>query len=370
MRILFISHSFEIGGVEKLIQDLSDELKKRGHKTKRVALFVKGSLYSEQDSKCLAPFIFDIGFIRRIKPIFYPLFFLFSPVILWRLRREIIAFKPDVLHLNMWGADIFGSVIGKELKIRMVSTQHDEVRINFILRWLKIYALKHVDVIVAISGSIKCFVVDYFKADTKKIDVIYNGVNLDKFINCRKKNEKWVPVFGSVGRLARIKGHIFVLEALKILRNEGFNALRFIFVGGGVEENRMRDFIKNNDLRDIEITGETNNITAYLSKIDVFILPSLSEGLGIVLIEALAAGKLIVATNTGGVQEIVKDGETGILIPPGDPESLARVIKSILLDRQKAIEFKNKATAFFDDKMSESFDFQTMVKNYEVLYDI
>ena len=127
--------------MEKLIADLSGELQRRGHETRRIALFVKGSLYNKRDSKCIAPLIFDVGFIRKIKLLFYLLFFLISPVILWRLRKEVLSFKPDVLHLNMWGADIFGSIIGKSLRIRMVSTQHDEVRIGFVLRILKARAL-------------------------------------------------------------------------------------------------------------------------------------------------------------------------------------------------------------------------------------
>lgn len=368
MRILFISHSFEMGGVEKLIADLSSELKKRGHETRRIALFVKGSLYNERDSKCLAPLIFDVEFVRRIKFLFYPIFLILSPIILWRLRKEIVAFKPDVLHLNMWGADIFGSIVGKSLGIRMVSTQHDEVKIGLFLRLLKSISLKKINVVVAISRSVNNFLIAYFGVPRKKIHCIYNSVNLDKFKKCRKSDNDWGPIIGSVGRLAKIKGHMFMLSAIKELKDIGIEIPKVIFVGGGAEEKAMEEFITSNGLQNIIITGEVPNVTDYLQKMDVFILPSLSEGLSIALIEALAAGKLIIATDVGGVRDIILDDKIGIIIPPADPTTLADKLMNIIKDKDKYLEFRRKAAELADNGVLKRFDLREMVSAYEEVY--
>lgn len=368
MRILFVSHSFEMGGVEKLVADLSRELQKRGHETRRIALFVKGSLYDKGDSKCIAPLIFDVGFIRKIKLLFYPLFFLISPVILWRLRKEVLSFKPDVLHLNMWGADIFGSVIGKSLRIRMVSTQHDEVRIGFVLRTLKAKALKKMDVVVAISEAVESFLTSYFDVPKNKIRRIYNSVNLDKFKRLRKPDVEWGPVVGSVGRLTKIKGHIFILEAVNLLKKQGLEIPKIFLVGGGAEEEVLKNFIEINKLKNVVITGEVSDISGYLKEMDVFILPSISEGLGIVLIEALAAGKLIIASDVGGVGEIVEDGKTGILVPPANPDALADKLKGVLLRKEEWLSFRRNAVELADRGILKKFDFQEMVSAYEEVY--
>jgi len=200
-------------------------------------------------------------------------------------------------------------------RIRIISIQHDIVKINPIITYFKIRALKHVEKVIAISYTVKDFLIKYFKVSENKIEIIYNGIDYDKFLAGQKENTNQPLVFGTIARLDKIKGHIHVLEALKILKQQNITP-KYIIVGSGPEENILHTFVKENNLTNVQFIKEVLDVVPLLKEIDVFIFPSLSEGLGIAVIEALIAKKLIIASDIGAMQELIKNNETGLLIDP------------------------------------------------------
>jgi glycosyltransferase involved in cell wall biosynthesis len=251
----------------------------------------------------------------------------------------------------------------------MVSIQHDMVKKGSIIRWFKINAFKKSDKVIAISNDVKEFLIEYFEVTDSKIEVIYNGVDFEKFLSFQKTNDNWKPVFGIIARLDRIKGHIYILEAFKKLKNEGIKLPKCIFVGDGVERKNLEEFAIKNELSNVEFTGEILNIAEYLKQIDVFLFPSLSEGLGIAILEALVAKTLVIASNVGGIKELIKDKETGILVKPANADDLYKAIKWVLENKEEAIKLREKSFEWIN-KNRQLFNIKEVAQKYSEVFNL
>jgi glycosyltransferase involved in cell wall biosynthesis len=152
------------------------------------------------------------------------------------------------------------------------------------------------------------------------------------------------PTVVTVGHLNAIKGHSYLLDAAALMRDRG---LQVLFVGDRVDEtvaSRLEAQILQKGLRDrVRLVGGTEDIEPFLSAADAFVLPSLKEGMPTALLEAMAAGLPVVSTNVGGVSEAIEDGVSGLLAPPGDPESLARQIARMLDDPAASARMAQRA---------------------------
>jgi glycosyltransferase involved in cell wall biosynthesis len=172
------------------------------------------------------------------------------------------------------------------------------------------------------------------------------------------------PVVGAVSRLHRQKGIIHLLRAAPdILRRRP--EARIVIVGGGPLERDMRRFAASAGLdRHVLILGERPDARDLLSLFDVFVLPSLWEGLPLVLIEAASLGKPIVASAIDGVREVLRDGETGLLVPPAKPAELAAAVVRLLEDRDLAARLGAAARL----EISPRFTLERMVGETQNLY--
>ncbi len=172
------------------------------------------------------------------------------------------------------------------------------------------------------------------------------------------------PVIGTVARLHRQKGvEYFVEAAPDILRRhpEAF----FLVVGGGPLESRVRERIERLGLTErFILAGERPDALDLLSAFDIFVLPSLWEGLPLVLIEAAGFGKPIIATDIDGSREIIRDGETGLLVPPADPAALAEAVARLLGDEALARRLAERAR----NEIPAAFSLERMVAETERLY--
>ncbi|MFA5230463.1 MAG: glycosyltransferase family 4 protein [Candidatus Paceibacterota bacterium] len=201
--------------------------------------------------------------------------------------------------------------------IRIFSIQHDVVRVSPVIKYFKTKALNRISKVIAISESVKCFLMDYFLVPENKIETIYHGVDFDKFSVGQKENSSGSLVFGTIARLDKIKGHIYILEALKILKQKNITP-KYIIVGSGSEENTLRNFVRDNSLDNVCFFKEAIDVVPLLKEIDVFVMPSLSEGLGIAVIEAMVARKLLIVSDIQALRELVKNDLTGILVEVGN----------------------------------------------------
>jgi glycosyltransferase involved in cell wall biosynthesis len=191
---------------------------------------------------------------------------------------------------------------------------------------------------------------------------IYNGVELEEYepsthsgtyaIRKQLGIPLHVPVVMSIGRFSPEKGHEYLLNAAKLLFATKPD-IHWVLVGDGEQRAELQGRCRDLGLADrIHFPGWISEIPAVLAACDVFVLPSLSEGFGRVLVEAMAMSKAVVATNTGGVPEVVVPGETGILVPPGDAEALARGVRGLIANPHLAEFFGNNGRRRVEHRFS------------------
>jgi len=365
-KLVFIWNNFLIGGTERMLLDVLKNLDRNKFDINIITILGSGPM--EEEFKQLGSSIFFAGSKKYPSSFFLKLIWILCiPFIFLRLIVFLRKINPDTIITSLYQSDILGYLASFGLDTKLVAIQHDVVKIKPIMRCLKIKALKNTDQIIAISDEVKEFLIEYFKVSDSKIEVIYNGIDFDKFLSFQKPDKDWEPVFGTIARLDKIKGHIYILEALKKMRNEGIKLPKFIFIGDGPERENLEYFVKENDLLNVKFVGEVLDVGQYLKQINVFVFPSLSEGLGIAIIEALVAKKLVIASNVGGVKELIKDNKTGILIKPTNVDDLYKAIKWVLENKNEAIKLRTEAFKWVNENR-QLFDIKDVSKKYlEVL---
>ena len=228
-----------------------------------------------------------------------------------------------------------------------------------------------VDKIVTVSKNLKNRLINEIKIKPEKIIHIPNGVDTNKFNIYRKeftrkkfgfKKEDFI--IGIVARLDPIKNHKTLFFAFKeIVKN--YPQVKLIIVGDGSlrEELKEKSYqlgIKNK----VIFMGERDNVSEILKTFDIFVLPSLNEGMSNTILEAMATGIPVIASNVGGNPELVIDGRTGFLFSPNDVESLVQKIKTYILHP----ELKQKHGYNARKRVEEKFSLDQMVRRYEELY--
>ena len=255
------------------------------------------------------------------------------------IRRDDI----QIIHCHGYGSSTFGRVAAKICRIPVIVHEH------MIDEKIPIYQ-KVVDFLIsplttkgiAVSNAVANFMTGQRFIRGTKIEVVYNAIapGSSQTITANQKkviaNEIGIPInrpiIGMVGRLDPVKGHTFFLDAaFRVLKREPH--AHFIILGDGELHDQL--LTKSQQLgidHHISFLGHRSDVEEIVSLFDVYVSCSITEGLGIANIEAMALSKAIVATNVGGIPELIEDGVTGILVPPRDPSSIAKAIVQILAD--------------------------------------
>lgn len=283
----------------------------------------------------------------------------------FRIIKIIKSYKPDIVHTHL-GGDIYGRLAAALAGVRViVSTEHNinhsERKIVSLLKKMTApLALK----IFAVSQAVKEDVKRRYKIKAEKIDVIYNGVDFDKFSTCsreRKKDE--TLIIGAMGRLSRQKGLSVLIAAISLVKYKNFQ----VFIAGqGELEIDLKKQVQRLGLSDkIKFLGKVE-APAFFKKIDIFVFPSLWEGLGLAVLEAAAAGKPIIASDIDGIKEILSF-ESSWLTLPGDEQDLALQLDN-LLSNIDSFRLKEK-TLKAQELVRNRFSLDKMVFNYSVWYE-
>jgi glycosyltransferase involved in cell wall biosynthesis len=264
-------------------------------------------------------------------------------VLLWHILRE----KPDVVHTHTSKAGILGRLaawIGGAPQI--VHTPHGHVFhghfgciTSAVFLALERYFTGLTEKIVALTPGEKRDYVDLGLAREQDIPVIHSGVDVDKFTVAgfdvaAKKDALGLDSLkrhvGFVGWLSPIKGPVYLLNAMTAVWQEHPDA-ELVFVGKGDLEDTLRSQAYYAGCAGrVKFLGWRDDISELMPLFDVFVLPSLNEGMGRVLVEAMAAGRPVVASRVGGIPDLVRHGETGLLVTPRDDEALAAGISLLL----------------------------------------
>jgi glycosyltransferase involved in cell wall biosynthesis len=222
---------------------------------------------------------------------------------------------------------------------------------------------------VAVSQSIRELMLRNQGRRQERVALCYNGMDDESFATEPTGDSplppgmpRTGPRIGIVGRLTEQKGHSDLLAALQVVRRE--QPVQLVIVGEGPLRSRLQTQVEDLMLTGaVQFLGYRQDIPAILSHLDLFVLPSYWEGFPTVLLEAMARGVPVVATNVSGSRELVVDDETGRLIEPGDREALANAIIDLLLNPEKAERLASAA-----QQRADGFTIQNTASCYEALY--
>jgi len=217
----------------------------------------------------------------------------------------------------------------------------------------------HLSLWITLTKKMKQEVLEYTRMPQERISVIPIGTDMKRFDpNLYNRGTTRIQfdipqsklVIGMLGRLDPQKGQEEFIRTIPILLKLQTN-LHFVIAGDETEgqhgfKNKLRDLsIELGVMDTLQFLPFTNAVPEFMSAIDIFVLPSYAETFGFVLVEALAMGKAIVATNSGGVPEIITDGSTGLLVPPRNVQALADALLKLVKDQQLRSSFSSEARA-------------------------
>ena len=329
MVIVHLVDSLAMGGMERLVVDLAIHQKRLGHHTGVICLVQAGRLADEVKKAGIAVTVLgkrpgpDLKAMRHL-------------VTLMRLE------KVEVLHTHNPSANFYGAPAAKWAGARMViNTRHGMGDFPYNRKREGLYRLSlfFTDKVVCVCERARMNFTAMGTIPKSKSKVVYNGIDLTRFRATGsqpvvKRNGLGLSeaglVIGCVARLEPAKDIATLLRAFALVLSTHPNA-RLVVVGDGSEGVRLRTLSHSLGLSGmVTFLGARDDVPELLKYFDVFVLPSLSEGLSLTLIEAMASGKPVVATDVGGNPEVVSDNETGLLCPPGRPDAMADRLGQVL----------------------------------------
>lgn len=224
---------------------------------------------------------------------------------------------------------------------------------------------RRVDGVVAISQTIKDSLIQA-GVDAGRIRLIYSGIDAGQYDRSRTKNtgSRDVTVVGCLAALEARKGHRFLLDAAALLKAQGLK-LEYRFAGDGPLRGDLEEQAARLGIRDqVSFLGFVTEPTEFLTDVDIFAMPSLYEGLGVAALEAMAAGKPVVATSVGGLTESVIDGVTGFIVQPQNSSTLAEAIAKLVQLPTLAAEMGRRGR----ERVLQNFSLEQMARQNESYY--
>jgi glycosyltransferase involved in cell wall biosynthesis len=281
-----------------------------------------------------------------------------DPVGAWRFWRSLRKQEFAIVHLHFGGRSVY-RLARAATHAKIIRHLHGRILEPRGLTPIY-FSARGADVVVAVSQAVASRVVD------GPGRVIYAGVTVPPreppALRPRPASE---IILGTAGRLVELKGIEYLLGAAAALRPE-FPALRVEIAGSGPHRQKLEEAVAQAGLRgQVKFLGWIDDLTSVLSRWDVFVMPSLEEGFPIAALDAMAAGLPVVASSVGGVPELILDGQTGWLVPPGDVEGLTSRLRLLLGSPQQRLTMGAAGLA----RVRDHFSLAQMAASYTQLYD-
>lgn len=299
------------------------------------------------------------GFDRRIVPALVDL-----------IRRE----KIDLVHSHLYHGNFYGRLAAKRAGVPAVASFHNTYSHPKLHRRLvNWYLARHTAAIIAGSEEIRRDVIRYDHVPDSLVELIPNSVDLARSESTLSKSQarknlalpEKALVLGTVGRLEEQKGHRYLIEALGLINRHGVNAY-LLLIGDGRERLALKELAEQLGLGErVLFLGTRSDLGGLFRAMDLFVMPSLWEGLSLAMLSAMAAGLPVVATAVGGVGQVLGDDEHGYTVSPGNAEALASVIQSALADWGSVLRKAAKGAQHVRVHYSD----ESMARHLEDVYD-
>jgi len=299
----------------------------------------------------------------------------------FELKKLLKEHTPDLLHLHLWnpGSCRYAFMAADPKKIKIIATEHDPFPLPGLKKNFKKNCIRKTAHTIAVSDANREMLLKIYPLLKGKITTVHNGIDLEAFdrelvhFSSQERFRIRQKVFGagnddlvilSIAALHPRKGLKYLLEAFASVY-EKIPAAKLVIVGEGPQKQELEKLMKKLEIDNgVVLSGYQSNIPKILKSSDMFVLPSIKEAFGLVLLEAMEAQLPIIATNVGGIPEIVQNHKSGELVDPADAEMLAD--KMIELIRNKPVREK---LAFLGHHRVKEFDAGVMVRKTETLYD-
>src|SRR5687768_3813244 len=304
------------------------------------------------------------------------------------LFRAFRRLKPDIVHTRNLAAmegQVIAVLAGARARVHgehgrdMFDLHGKNRKYNLLRKAIRPF----VDHFIAVSRDLESWLVDTVRAAPHRINQIYNGVDSRRFYP--RKSKRWendliqgaVPgffredtfVIGSVGRMADVKNYLGLIEAFLLLLKEmptAHERLRLLIVGAGSTRQRCIEKVREAGVEELAwFPGERDDIPDLMRSMDLFVLPSLGEGISNTILEAMSTGLPVVATRVGGNAELVEEGLTGMLVPSGSATALAAAVQEYYRNPELLVKHGRAARK----QVETRFSMEAMMSGYLEVYD-
>jgi glycosyltransferase involved in cell wall biosynthesis len=301
------------------------------------------------------------------------------PLIVARLAKVLRRHRVDIFHAHLFDPSVVGLVAARlaGIPVSLVTRHYSDYHTRLGKRWhvrldQMCTALSHG--VIAVSEQTRRVMVEEEKAPPQKVRVVYNGIDLDRVSPPEQQDVERLreelgvagcPVIVVVARLHPEKGHTYLFRAMPaVLAGTGGRARLLVVGEGSFRPEFEREVAELGVAHAVRFLGFRRDVVRLFCLADVVVLPSLAEAFGLVLVEAMALRRPIVATRVGGIPELIEHGQTGWLVEPGSPSALAEGILALLNDRALCERLRESGRA----RALERFRFETMMQRYEEYY--
>lgn len=341
-RVLFLAHTFAVGGAEEMVLNLVRHLPKAFEPA--VVCLQEAGPIGEEIARTGVPF-HVLGITPGLR----------RPFDLLRLQRFLYECEPTIVHTFLLTGSLYGRfaammarvpiVIGTEVNIY----QRKRPLHRIAERWL----MRHTDVVVASAESVRAFYIEQVRADPSRVTVIHNAVDWSQLqttlTRAQVRSETGVPadvpLAGIIARLTEQKAHHVLFDAMA--QHPDLQSLHLLAVGDGELRADLRSRVEKLGLgARVHFAGARRDLGNVLAAIDLFVMPSLWEGLPLSLVLAMGAGLPVVATRVAGIPEVVEDGVNGLLVEPNDSTELGAALARLLTDDTRRALLGQAARAF------------------------
>lgn len=361
-RILYIHGISAIGGAEQDLLRLLERINRQLFEP-FVVCPPDGPLLREIERLKVPVYPLNISSWRKLKDVFT------IPFAVWSLFKLIKDLQIDLVHVNEYWWGPISYIASRTAHVPCIVHIRQEIE----PRRVKQYWFKKPHKMIAVSNRIRNVAIEA-GVNATHVTVIYSGIDTSLTVSPddgKKIREQYhltagQPVIGTVANLFPRKGYEYLIDALVEVRKK-VPDIHCLIIGEGDYHYRalLLEMVQTKGLKpNVTFTGFQRAVQAHIAAMDIFVLPSVLEGFGIVLLEAMALGKPVVATTVGGIPEVVEDYVTGLLVPPKDPEALAQKILYLLENPR----IREKLGAAGWARVQERFSVDCMVSQLHRLY--
>ncbi len=274
--------------------------------------------------------------------------------------------KIDIIHAHNYKANLLAFLAARKVRVLLVATLHGYIGKGWKLkvyeafdRWL----MRFFDKVVLVDASLK----KWFQGKHVSLVVINNGVDTQEFKPLNKNTKGEEIVIGTVGRMSAEKGYGYLLEAFAEVAKVHPKA-RLLFVGDGPLKENLKSKVSSLKIEDkVDFAGFQSDVRPFYEKMDIFVSSSLLEHFPVAVLEAMACGKAIVATDVGGTKDLIKNSQTGLLINKASVKELGNALFTLIKDAALRNSLGENARAFVENKYSLSGMVASYIEAYGML---